>query len=43
MRVTSRRLLQDFKRGVSMVGLARKYGLRARVVEDRIRKEATQR
>jgi hypothetical protein len=40
-RVTSRRLLKDFKRGLSMVGLARKYGLRAVDVETRIRKVAT--
>jgi hypothetical protein len=40
-RVTSRRLLTDFKRGLSMVGLARKYGLRAVDVETRIRKVAT--
>jgi hypothetical protein len=40
-RVTSRRLLKDFKAGLSMVGLARKYGLRAVDVETRIRKVAT--
>ena len=33
-RVTPRRLAREFKGGLSMVGLARKYGLTRREVED---------
>ncbi len=37
MRVTTRRLAREFKRGLSFVGLARKYGLKMREVENRLR------
>ncbi len=36
-RVTPRRLAQEFKRGLSIVGLARKYALTRRQVEEWIR------
>jgi len=36
-RVTARRLLRDFKRGLSFVGLARKYGMTNVRVQQRIR------
>ena len=35
--VTTRRLVREFHRGLSVVGLARKWGLTRRQVEDRIR------
>lgn len=37
-RVTARRLLREFMAGRSFVGLARKYGMPTRRVEDRVRK-----
>lgn len=37
-RVTDRQLAEDFKRGVSFLGLARKYGMTKRQAEDRIRR-----
>lgn len=39
-RITPRRLAREFKRGLSMVGLARKYALTQRQVEDWIRSVA---
>lgn len=39
-RVTPTRLAREFKRGLTMVGLARKYGLTRQQVEDWIRSVA---
>lgn len=36
-RVPTRTLARDFKRGLSFVGLARKYGMTRHEVEDRLR------
>jgi len=36
-RVTARRLLREFQRGLSMVGLARKHGLTTVEVQARLR------
>ena len=36
-RVTTRTLVREFWRGLSMVGLARKYGLTRTIVEARLR------
>jgi hypothetical protein len=36
-RVTARRLMREFQSGLSFVGLARKYGLTSRRVQDRVR------
>ena len=36
-RVANRTLLREFQRGLSFVGLARKYGLTNREVQDRVR------
>jgi len=38
-RVTARRLLREFQRGLSVVGLARKYGLTSLQVQAQIRRE----
>ena len=40
-RVANRTLLREFQRGMSFVGLARKYGLTNREVQDRVRKVGT--
>lgn len=37
-RVTTHQLVEDFKRGVTFVGLARKYGMTSLQVQDRIRR-----
>lgn len=37
-RVTDRRLVREFARGLSLLGLARKYGMTKLTVEDRIRR-----
>lgn len=42
-RVTPRILAREFKSGLTMVGLARKYALRRRQVEDWIRSVARKR
>lgn len=41
-RVSSERLIFDFAKGLSVVGLARKYGLTAQRVEQRIRTRRAQ-
>ena len=40
-RVANRTLLREFERGLSFIGLARKYGLTNREVQDRVRKACT--
>ena len=37
-RVTDRKLLSEFQRGLSFVGLARKYGMTSREVQARVRR-----
>ena len=37
-RVTNRTLLREFQRGLSFIGLARKYGLTNMEVQNRVRK-----
>ena len=37
-RVANKRLVAEFQRGLSFVGLARKYGMTNREVQDRVRK-----
>jgi uncharacterized protein (DUF433 family) len=38
MRVTTRRLVREFQRGLSFVGLARKFGLTRHQIEERVRR-----